>query len=50
MTPPLIAQHMNFYTDEQLGHMTRAAGFIDVSIARLDHGHIAATHRHPLII
>jgi ubiquinone/menaquinone biosynthesis C-methylase UbiE len=39
MAPPLIAQQMRFYTDEQLHHMARAAGFIDVSIARLDHGH-----------
>jgi ubiquinone/menaquinone biosynthesis C-methylase UbiE len=39
MAPPLIAQQMNFYTDEQLGHMTRSAGFIDVGIVRLDHGH-----------
>lgn len=39
MAPPLIAQQMRFYTDEQLQHMARVAGFIDVSVARLDRGH-----------
>jgi ubiquinone/menaquinone biosynthesis C-methylase UbiE len=36
MAPPLIAQEMRFFTDEQLHDMACAAGFIDVSIARLD--------------
>jgi hypothetical protein len=39
MAPPLIARQMRFYTDEQLHHMACVAGFIDVSIARLDCGH-----------
>jgi ubiquinone/menaquinone biosynthesis C-methylase UbiE len=39
MAPPPIARQMRFYTDERLHHMACVAGFIDVSVARLDHGH-----------